>query len=328
MSRNSSVFEGTNGPFRDLTDYILGITHEIWESRHVERIDEYYSRDCLIYTLGGMVHGANAIIENTRATLQSFPDRLLLGEAVVGSRLGPGQFLSSHRIGSPMTHFGDLPYCKATGRKVFVRTIADCLVENGKITKEWLVRDNYSLACQLGVDALLVARRMADAQTAETCLWLNQERNRVSASAPFYGSGEFDAVNAFEFAASVIGRQWGSIGQSTLRSYYAPYAVVYDSQPLASGIESIEQYYHTLRSGVADVTSSIDHVGVMDRGGDEYQVAARWSVALEHAGDLWGLPSSGRRALILGVTHWQIVAGRIVAEWSIYDRVAVLAQLV
>ena len=76
------VLEGTTGPFRDLTDYILGITHEIWESRRVERIDDYYSRDCLIYTLGGMVHGAAAIINNTHDTLRAFPDRLLLGEAV------------------------------------------------------------------------------------------------------------------------------------------------------------------------------------------------------------------------------------------------------
>ncbi len=321
------VLEGTEGPFRDLTDYILGITHEIWESGHVERINDYYSTDCLIYTLGGMVHGSAAIITNTKETLRVFPDRLLLGEAVIGARLGPGLFLSSHRIGSPMTHAGDLPYMPATGRKIFVRTIADCLVENGRITKEWLVRDNYSLALQIGAEPLQVARYVADGRTAECRDWLETEYRRAARDAARGVVKDFEPSTAAAYSAAVLCDQWVT-GNSHERSAYAPYAVLYDSQVVSSGAEAIKSYYAQLRRSMAKSAVSVDHVMVQDRTAGEYRVAVRWTLAFEHVGPLWGLAPSGKPAVLLGVTHWQIAAGRIVAEWSVYDRIALLAQLV
>jgi len=325
--RPTMVLEGTAGPFRDLTDYILGITHEIWESRHVERIDDYYSSDCLIYTLGGMVHGTAAIIANTKDTLRVFPDRLLLGEAVIGTRLGPGRFLSSHRIGSPMTHAGDLPYLPATGRKIFVRTIADCLVENGRITKEWLVRDNYSLALQIGAAPLQVARYVSDGRTAECRDWLDAEYRRVARNAARGVVTEFEPNGVAAYAAAILCAQWIA-GDSDGRSAHAPYAVLYDSQVTASGGEAIRLHYAQLRRSMANAAVSVDHVAVQDRTAGEYRVAVRWTLAFEHVGPLWGVAASGKPAVLLGVTHWQIVAGRIVAEWSVYDRIALLAQLV
>jgi hypothetical protein len=41
MNDDSAYLEGTTGPFRNVVDYILGNTHEIWESRQVERIRDY-----------------------------------------------------------------------------------------------------------------------------------------------------------------------------------------------------------------------------------------------------------------------------------------------
>lgn len=321
------ALEGTEGRFRDLTDYILGITHEIWESGHIERIDDYYSTDCLIYTLGGMVHGSAAIITNTKETLRVFPDRLLLGEAVIGARLGPGRFLSSHRIGSPMTHAGDLPYKSATGRKIFVRTIADCLVENGRITKEWLVRDNYSLALQIGAAPLQVARYVADGRTAECRDWLETQYRRAVRDATRGVVTDFEPNTAAAYSAAVLCDQWVA-GASHERSAYAPYAVLYDSQVVSSGAEAIKSHYAKLRRSMEKAAVSVDHVTVQDRTAGEYRVAVRWTLAFDHVGPLWGLAPSGKPAVLLGVTHWQIVAGRIVAEWSVYDRIALLAQLV
>lgn len=322
------TLEGTSGPFRDLTDYILGITHEIWESRQVDRIEDYYSSDCLIYTLSGMVHGAKAIIANTHDTLRVFPDRLLLGEAVIGSRLGQGRFLSSHRIASPMTHLGDLPYMPATGRKIFVRTIADCLVENGRITKEWLVRDNYSLARQIGAEPLSVARYVSHGQTPECRDWLDAEYRRVTMAGENGTAGEFEPADVAAFAAAVLSGQWIAEDVAAFDLAYAPYAVVHDSQVVASGRDAIRSHYTQLRIGMANAAVSVDHVAVQDRNEGEYRVAVRWTLAFEHAGSLWGVAASERPVVVLGVTHWQIVARRIVAEWSIYDRIAVLAQLV
>lgn len=322
--------EGTQGPYRNLVDYILGITHEIWESRRVDRIHEYYAKDTLIYTLGGLVHGADAIVKNTHDTLAAFPDRLLLGDSVVWSRESPGVFYSSHRILSPMTNLGVSAFGPATGRQVQVRTIADCLVENGMITREWLVRDNLSLVQQLGFDVHAIAKAHATQPLApDFRAWLASERSRVgadgwtqSSAAVLWGVGE-----AREFAVSVLDNAWRRGDAATFELQYAPYAVLHESKPIASGRPDVVSSYATLRNMVGPAALSVDHLCVVQNNVDGHEVAVRWMLAGEHRGDAWGLAATGTPLLVMGVTHWQIVAGRIAVEWTIFDKLAVLAQI-
>ncbi|MEM7282178.1 MAG: ester cyclase, partial [Pseudomonadota bacterium] len=151
----------TVGPYANLTDYILGITFEIWESGQVEKIYDYYAEDCPVYTLTGVTFGANEVVTNTKNALKAFPDRRLLGDAVLWSQDDTNQYLSSHRITSPMTNVGDSEFGPATGKSVIFNVVADCVVADGLITEEWLVRDNYGIAQQLGFDPVHVAKRWA-----------------------------------------------------------------------------------------------------------------------------------------------------------------------
>jgi predicted ester cyclase len=320
--------EGTTGPWRDLPDYILGITHEIWESRQIDRIRDYYSPDCVLYTLGGIIRGAETVVRNTRETLEAFPDRLLLGDAVVWSREGPGKFYSSHRISSPMTHLGPGSLGPPTGRRVLVTTIADCLVEQGVITTEWLVRDNYGLVRQLGLEPLVLARRSAaQPPDPEHAGWLAAEIARVrAAGAGEGGEVEWSAAHAAEFARAVLLNAWTARSAALLERHYQPYAVRHHSRPVSSGRAQIEAAALRARAVFADVALTVDHV-CLRPDDDSHQVAARWCLAARHVGEAWGVPATGRGFLILGVTHWKMVAGRIAAEWTIFDRMAVLAQL-
>jgi predicted ester cyclase len=330
-SSSPAWLEGTRGPFRDLVDYILGITHEIWESRQVERIHDYYSADCVIYTLGGIIRGAETVVRNTWDTLGAFPDRLLLGDDVIWSREGPGHFYSSHRITSPMTNRGPSAFGPATGRAVLVRTIADCVVENGVITREWLVRDNYGLVRQLGFDPLVVARAQAAvAPAAEHAAWLRSERDRVRGGAPATVGGApvaWSEAEALRFAEDVLRNAWLHGAAPAFAAHYAPYAVLHDSAPVASGLPAIREACAAQRRAFGAGALAVDHVCVRPLDADGWRVAARWTLAARHVGDAWGVAATQREVLLLGVTHWQIVAGRIAAEWTIFDRIAVLAQL-
>ena len=49
---------GAYGPDDDIVDFILGITFEIWEERGVELIHQYYAKDCIVWGLDGITHGA------------------------------------------------------------------------------------------------------------------------------------------------------------------------------------------------------------------------------------------------------------------------------
>lgn len=324
------MLEGTRGPWRNLTDYILGITHEIWESRQAERIHDYYSRDCVIYTLGGIIRGADTVVRNTHETLAAFPDRLLLGDAVIWSRESAGCFYSSHRISSPMTNLGASAFGPATGRRVSVTTIADCLVENGRITTEWLVRDNYSLVRQLGFEPREVAARAAaQAQSPEFAAWMETECQRVDAGAVprQIGVVEWSDDAAAEYAASVLLNVWSGGDSRGYASHYQPYAVLHDSAPVASGRADIERLDRATRAAFTDVKLKIDHVCVRPEDEDGRLVAVRWGLTARQHGEALGLAPTGREVYLLGVTHWRLVAGRIAAQWSIFDRIAMMAQL-
>ena len=71
--------------YTSIVDFILGITFEIWEQRQVDNIHRYYGDDVQVYSLDGFTHGAAKMVTNTHETLATYPDRLLLGDAVIAS---------------------------------------------------------------------------------------------------------------------------------------------------------------------------------------------------------------------------------------------------
>ncbi len=106
--------KGFDPKFRDFPDYILGITHEIWEGRGIATLRDYYAQDIIVRSPGSVVRGNGGVIAATMATLAEFPDRQLLGEDVIWSGTPETGMLSSHRIVSTATHAGDGVYGKAT----------------------------------------------------------------------------------------------------------------------------------------------------------------------------------------------------------------------
>ncbi len=132
--------QGFDPKFNTLPDYILGITHEIWEQRGVDSLNQYYADDIIVRSPVSVVIGNQAVIKATYATLDEFPDRQLLGEDVIWSGTPEEGMLSSHRILSTATHSGNGVFGKATGTKLIYRVIADCHAKNNQINDEWLIR--------------------------------------------------------------------------------------------------------------------------------------------------------------------------------------------
>ena len=150
--------KGFDQQFKDLPDYILKITYQIWEDKDVEAIRDYYA-DTPTVSLptptrspAGVIYGPEAVVKATNATLNEFPDRQLLGEDVIWIGDEENGFLSSHRILSKATHQNDGTYGPATGKKLVYRVIADCACRNNQVYDEWLVRDQGSIVRQIGID--------------------------------------------------------------------------------------------------------------------------------------------------------------------------------
>ncbi len=299
----------------DLVDFILGITFEIWEQGRVDNIYDYYAREVEVYSLDGMTTSAKVMIDKTHSTLTSYPDRLLIADDVITSGTAKQGF-SSHRIVSPMTNLGDTAFGPATGHKLQAMNIADCEVNDGLITREWLVRDNLAVIRQLGFDPLecsrTIAKQFDDKQTA----WLSSEFARTSNAKP-----------ASFLAQDILENCWIKGDNKALESYYAPYCVM-KRAPLSiySGREEVLRHYADLRSAFPDAALSIDHVCSQPFDKNNERVAVRWSIAAYYQGEFAGRSATGKPVYIMGMTHWQMVDGRIAAEWTVFDRLAVLAQ--
>jgi predicted ester cyclase len=314
--------EGAYGPDDDLVDYILGITFEIWEERGVELIDQYYSPETVVFALDGITHGSAAMIDGTAAMLVAFPDRLLLGDDVIGKGDCHSGY-SSHRVLSPMTNSGNSMFGPATGKQVRIMNMADCVVEEAVIVKEWLARDNLALVRQLGFNARECAAQVRKGHTSELSNWFGEESDRVASVA-----AEGGELTAGVDAQKVLHALWVSGDDSVFEDSYHPYAVMHRSPvELVSGRVDIRAYYARLRKAFQCTGVSVDHIAEQSAGENADHVAVRWAVSATHVGDYLGIKATGKPIYIMGVTHRRIVAGRIAVEWTVFDSLGVMAQL-
>ena len=139
--------------FQTPEQYIIDITYKIWEERGVGRIHDWYAPKGPVRTPHGVTNTVEMVVQHTLETMQEFPDRELLPEDVIIGDKDEG-FFSSHRVRSPATHLGHGAFGAATNRPITMLTIADCLCRNNRVVYEWLVRDQASIARQLGLDPM------------------------------------------------------------------------------------------------------------------------------------------------------------------------------
>ena len=76
------------------------------------------------------------------------------------------------------------------------------------------------------------------------------------------------------------------------------------------------------RTGFPDLTFTIH-----DLIATEHRVCVRWSAEGTHAGDLVGLPATGKRLRFAGQTIYDIVGEQVGGHWQVVDRLGFLQQL-
>ena len=312
----------------DVVDYILGITFEIWEEGGVELIHQYYAPDCIVWGLDGITHSAAEVVAGTRETLKGFPDRLLLAENVIWSGNREDGYYSSHRLLSLATNNGPTIYGPPTGVRIRMTNIADCVIEDGMIVKEWLVRDNMTLATQLGAEPVSAARDMAERRSPELAAWIADETARVQGveMPDWVDRPVTPREDPTAFAWKVLKSCWRG-DRKLFDTTHAPYSVLHRS-PLRhySGRGDVYDYYQSLRRIMDDPHFSVDHVSSQPFAENGIDIAVRWTATGEHRGEVFGVQPTGKPMFIMGVTHWRCINDRISAEMTIFDDLAVLSQ--
>ena len=313
---------GFDPEFRDLDHYIRFITERIWEGHRLDDIYTYYADPCIVETPSSVSTSVEEVVSGTAATLVQFPDRRLLAEDVIQSGDASGGFLSSHRIISTMTHMGDGNFGRASGRKIHVRTIADCVCKDNRIVHEWLVRDQAAIALQIGLAPRVIAQR-----------WLDESgglRKPVAAAAPIgYRSHVSCDLIAQKYASAIhdfANRKSHRNGNAALSYDEAVHHIGPGNQTRYGQVE-VAAFWHEMFSALAVQSFAIEHLAFQQGGGRADRVTLRWRATAMHTGDgRYGAPT-GKSIEIMGINHAEFLNGRVLREWVLVDDVALWMQV-
>ena len=193
-----------------------------------------------------------------------------------------------------------------------------------------LARDNPALVRRLDLDITESRRLTAGTRNPELSAWIAAEIERLGNTAKLTDDSVLASVAADpqKFSQQLLNALWLSGDSATMESAYAPYAVMHRSPvEIVSGRTAIGEHYAALRAAFACSAASVDHIAVQSAGGNAVHVASRWAVCATHSGEYLGAAATGKPVFIMGVTHRRIIDGRIAVEWTVFDSLGVLSQL-
>jgi predicted ester cyclase len=322
---NRQELPGFDKKYTSIVDYILKITHQIWEERGIGVIYDTYDEGIKLHSGASTVHGINAVVSGTMETLHAFPDRRLVGEEVIWSAEQETKFYTSHRIASTATNLGVSAFGAPTGKKAFFRTIADCVVSANKIEEEWLVRDNLHLVQQLGFDPVELAKQSTKYRSKPFPQVPFIAENRVGQLSPTktVERPEGTANMLYELFQNV----WNGRCFHQVEEYYHPTAVVNGiCDQTYRGIAAIQGFILNLFSSLPGASLQVERI-TCNTGKGKDTVAVRWRLTGLHQGNGFFGPPSGKPVNMLGISHFIVSGGKIEQEWTVFDAFDVLCQV-
>ncbi|PJE79804.1 hypothetical protein CI610_01199 [invertebrate metagenome] len=319
--------EGFDNKYRDFVDYILQITHKIWEEKGIGVIYETYHNDCVQHFASLNQKGLNPVISGTLQALHAFPDRRLIGENVIWSEDPDHTYYSSHRIHSTATNMGDSNFGPATGKNIQFRTVADCKCYKNRIVEEWLVRDNLHIVKQLGLNPVEIAQNMAKHELSIQSFGLPE--NREGQFVPEIYQRKNKDWNIGDFIQEMISKVWGARYFNCLNDYYVDNAILHTicNQEL-TGIHSVRGWLISLFASFPNARVQCERVTCNRAGGEkDFDVSARWRILGMNEGiGFFGQPSNSI-VDILGISQYKVRNGMILEEWLTFDALDVLKQM-
>lgn len=118
---------------------------------------------------------------------------------------------------------------------------------------------------------------------------------------------------------------WNEKRLETIHELLAPNAVgigeLEDGGKL-QGPDEFATFAKRLHAAFPDIDVTVE-----DAFGAGDKVVLRWSANMTHSGDDLGMPASGERVHITGITIARIANGQIVEGWDNWDQLAMLKQI-
>jgi pimeloyl-ACP methyl ester carboxylesterase/predicted ester cyclase len=322
---------GFDPEYTDIVDYIVRCTHRIWDERDVGLIYTHYTHNCVVYGNLFTMYDRETLVRETISRLVELPDRRGMATSVIWRGNDVDGFYTSHMTHGVGRHTEFNQWGKPTGRPFVTRTIVDCMILENKIYREWVVRDNMALLIQLGIEPHAYAETWARAkfergealpEIAENGRLLGQYPPESEADVSIaHTPGEEQMLRWLHHIYTM--RMFGKINE-----IYAPNCQWHG--PLMrelTGRAAVLQQTMRLVAMIPDCEFVVQHIcsNESEEGGEK--IAVRWTMEGHHFGyGSLGAPT-GHKISVMGFSHYHVVGGKIIDEWTVYDEFSMLVQL-
>jgi len=330
-SERVQPMRGFEDTYVDIVDYIVRITHRIWEEKDMGYIYETYKHNSRVYDDYGLQYGREKIVQDTIHTINAFPDVRLYADEIIWAGDDEVGFHTSHRTVIVGRNTGYSRYGPPTGRKVVLWCIANCVALENEIFEEWVVYDTASLIHQLGFDLRDKAREFGNKMDSDglqdlgfgepdRLLGQGKPRHLIPKSA----SG-FDVEDFVRHSHHYI---WNWRMLSTVDTHYIPTMRFRGSTGrVYYGRGEYKSFILSTMAMFPDLVHQIDDIYWMGNDQDGYLASVRWSIVGTHRGaGIYGTPT-GRQITMWGITQQHILGGKIVEEWMLFNEFSVMQQI-
>lgn len=329
----TQAMAGFEPQYVNVIDYIVRITHRIWEEKDIGYIYDTYSHDCTVWDDLGLQYGRDKIVADTVHTNNAFPDIRLVADEVIWAGNEVVGFHTSHRTKILGTNTGYSRFGGPTGRRVQLWCIANCVARANEIFHENVIYDTAGLLKQLGFDVVETARRLAAAGRGAGLApnFAGSEPKRLSgqgkpASMPI-AADVADDIDGFVRAA--FHTVWNRRNFSAIDRIYSDNVVTQGSAGrVYRGQGQVRAFALSMMAMFPDLGLSVDDVYWMGNPAEGYLISIRWSAVGTHRGQgPYGDPT-GRQVNLWGITQWVLANGVVQKEWMMFNEFGVIMQIV
>jgi predicted ester cyclase len=330
----AGIDPATYAPYDDPRDYITSWTDKIWITRGLGHLRDHYAPDVKVHTAYGETYGFDHVLRNSIQRMSAFPNRGGGHDDVVWEQRGSDGFISSHRVFNNATHSGYWTYGPPTGRQWVNRGTAHCLVRGGKVVEEWVMRDEFAVLQDLGLDPFAIAAQLAERSPvlggamgapvsgAFAGQFSDPVRHGISGPRPPRHEAECRMV------AEMFERVWNQRLLDEVPRYFADTVVIQTVRlRRAMGIAPFQNEVIDLLAAFPDGQVELRDFSAHRSPDLGLRVAVIWVLRGTYSGVPAYGPVNGAPVALLGASHFEFRRGRIIREWRMYDEIAALAQI-
>ena len=331
----SGIAPATYAPYDDPRDYITSWTDKIWITRGLGHLRDHYAPDVRVHTAYGETYGFHHVMLNSIQRMSAFHNRGGGHDDVVWEQRGPDGFISSHRVLNNATHNGPWTYGPATGRQWVNRGTAHCLVRGGKVVEEWVMRDEFAVLQDMGLDPYEIAGQLArrspvlgegvklESSDAFAGSFDNPVRRGISGERP----RRFDAE--CQMLAEMFDRVWNGRYLDEVTRTVADNIVVQSVRlRRAMGVSHYQNDLIDLLAAFPDGQVEIRDFACHRSDDLGLRIGVIWLLRGTYCGVPAYGPVNGAPVRILGSSHFEFRRGKVIREWRMFDEIAIIAQII